>query len=755
MAAKSEAKKKQEDVESVASTNGETESESKSTCSASINTQTADTASPETETPCNGMYPQYQDLVGNTPLLDLSHMVKNSHGVEVRLFAKAEFMNPGFSIKDRIVLNIMNSAEACGALKPGGTVVAASSGNTGAATAMFCAMRGYGCVITTGSKCSVEKQSAIKAYGALLLVSPPGSKEGSPMHYMEVAKLLAEQHEGWFDINQYDNLQNPDAHRMTLGPEIYSQTNGKVTHFVAAGSTGGTISGTGQYLKAQNENIKIILGDPAGSIFAGFFKTGCIGESKPFLVEGVGKGCIPGAMDFSVIDSTVEVTDQQAFDMCHHLARAEGLCVGGSGGLNITAALNIADNLTSAGVIVTVLPDLGVKYLSKIYNNEWMIANGIVPLPEETTLPRATRRGVPDTDAPEAETPNVVEFPTIGESCYYSSLVGNTPLVDVSHLMKNPACSDTKVLAKCEFFNPGFSIKDRIILNIFDKAERDGLLGPGSTVVAASSGNTGAATAMMCAMRGYKCVIITSPKCSKEKMDAIKAYGACLMVSVAGAKEGTPGHYMEMAKSLKAKEPSWFDVDQYDNKSNPEGHYLTLGPEVVNQTHGTVTHFVAAGSTGGTISGVGKYLKESNPDVEVILADPVGSIFTNYFRTGEIGNAEKFLVEGVGKASIPGAMDLKVVNNVFPVTDQQAFDMCAILSRTIGLCAGGSGGLNVHAALRIGEKITTPGSVVVTVLPDLGVKYLSKVYNEDWLVANGLCCPDKPCVEGQLLGLER
>ena len=257
-------------------------------------------------------------------------------------------------------------------------------------------------------------------------------------------------------------------------------------------------------------------------------------------------------------------------------------------------------------------------------------------------------------------------------------------------------------------------------------------------------------------------------------MDAIRAYGATLLVTPPGLPESSPEHYMsspslfpshtlamrsnsrfnqknivDVARRLCAQNPGlFFDVDQYDSKSNPEGHYLTLGPEIYEQTGCEITHFICAGSTGGTISGAGKYLKEINPKIQVILADPVGSVFTNYFKDGEIGLPGKYLVEGVGKGSIPGAMDMNLVDAVLPVTDRDAFLTCSRLSREEGVCAGGSSGLNVFAALKFAEQIETGPATVVTVMCDLGVKYMSKVYNPDWLLANKLEPPPVPNIFG-------
>jgi len=702
------------------------------------------TGDPETETPravMDGSL-RFAEFVGDTPLVELTHLLgdrqKHPH---VRVFAKCEMFNPGFSIKDRIVRNILNKAEKEGRLRKGMTVLAASSGNTGASTAMMCAMRGYDCVITTSPKCSKEKMDAIRAYGAQLLVSPSGLSEDDPRHYMEMARLLAlEDPEKYFDVNQYDSLDNPEGHYLSLGPEIWEGTGGAVTHFLAAGSTGGTISGTARYLRSENPNIRVVLADPVGSIFSEYHRTGKVGKPDKFLVEGVGKGSIPGAMNFDYIDDVIQVTDEEAFQMCHRLSRQEGICAGGSSGLNVHAALELAAQLEEPAVVVTVLPDLGVKYLSKVYSPSWLKENGFY-IPESFDAPASLDvKGCPDPEigAQGCQNPH----PDI-HSYLYRDLVGDTPLVDLSHLVEN-SNANVRVLAKCEFFNPGFSIKDRIVQNILNNAERDGRLRKGMTVVAASSGNTGASTAMMCAMRGYKCIITTSPKCSEEKMCAIRAYGAELLISPPGAKEGEPSHYMEMARLLAVENPEeYFDMDQYDNLENPEGHYLSLGPEIWEQTVGSVTHFVAAGSTGGTISGTGRFLKEQNDKIEVVLGDPEGSIFAEYFRSGSLTKPKSFLVEGVGKGSIPGAMNFKVIDDVIQVNDQDAFDTCFMLCRKEGICAGGSSGLNLCTALKLAASLTEDATIV-TVFPDLGVKYLSKVYNSEWLEQNGIVPPPTP-----------
>ena len=312
---------------------------------------------------------QYVDLIGNTPLIDLSCMVPNNKNV--KLFAKVEYFNPGYSIKDRIVRNIINNAIDCGQLVPGMTVVAASSGNTGASTAMLCAMLGYKCIVTTSPACSPEKMDTIRAYGATLVVSESGIvDENDPKHYIQLAKQIVGHDNKYFDINQYETCQNPQINYETLGPEIWSETGHKITHFVAAASTGGTICGTGKYLKEMNKDIRVVLADVPGSIFMSN-DTGDNGG--PILVEGVGKKTnVPTTMDLNIVNSVIHVTNKEAFEMCRIMAKDQGILAGGSSGLNVAAALKLCNTIKPGSVVVTVLPDSGLKYSTKIYNDKWL-----------------------------------------------------------------------------------------------------------------------------------------------------------------------------------------------------------------------------------------------------------------------------------------------------------------------------------------------------------------------------------------------
>ena len=317
------------------------------------------------------------DTIGNTPLVKLQKIVPFPH---VTILIKLEFFNPGFSIKDRIVNYIISDAEKQGLLKPGGTIIENTSGNTGAAVAMLAAVKGYKAVLTMPAKVSVEKQNSMKAYGAEVIICPTEAHPDSPEHYVNVAKKLEKETPNSFRVNQYDNPKNTEAHYLTTGPEIWQQSQGKIDYFVASSSTGGTISGVGKYLKERNSKIQVVMPDPIGSIYYPYFKTGVIPEDANcnYLLEGIGEDHIAKALDMTVVDEVIQVPDKEAFITCRKLAMEEGILAGGSSGANVWAALEIARKLTKPATIVTVAPDGGVKYLSKIYNDDWMEDNHLI-----------------------------------------------------------------------------------------------------------------------------------------------------------------------------------------------------------------------------------------------------------------------------------------------------------------------------------------------------------------------------------------
>jgi len=319
--------------------------------------------------------PDILKIIGWTPIVRLNKVTK---GVNPGIFAKLEFLNPAGSVKDRMALFIIEDAERRGLLKPGGTIVENSSGNTGAALAMIAAVKGYKCIITMPDKMSDEKKNLMKAFGAKVVVTPTDVPPDSPESYYSVAKKIAKETPNSYYPDQYNNPRNIDSHYYTTGPEIWKQTGGKVDYFVAGIGTGGTLSGAGKYLKEKNPGIKIIAVDPEGSVFYDYFKMGKLTKPHVYKVEGIGEDYLVKAVDFSLIDDIIQVHDKESFLMARRLSREEGIFVGGSSGSAVWAAIEIARKLKEGKNIVVILPDSGDRYLSKIYNDEWMKANGFL-----------------------------------------------------------------------------------------------------------------------------------------------------------------------------------------------------------------------------------------------------------------------------------------------------------------------------------------------------------------------------------------
>ncbi|HKR22532.1 MAG TPA: cysteine synthase family protein, partial [Pyrinomonadaceae bacterium] len=318
-------------------------------------------------------------------------------------------------------------------------------------------------------------------------------------------------------------------------------------------------------------------------------------------------------------------------------------------------------------------------------------------------------------------------------------LIGNTPLIKLNRLARDVKA---QVFAKMESLNPGYSVKDRIGVAMIEAAERDGLLKPGGTVVEATSGNTGIGLALAAAVKGYKCIFVMTDKASVEKSRYLKALGADVVITPVSAKPGTPNHYVSTARRIAAETPNSFYPDQYSHPANPEAHYRTTGPEIWRQTEGKITHFVAGIGTGGTISGTGRFLKEKNPQIKIVGADPYGSIFKTYKETGNIVETTPYLVEGIGQEIVPPNVHIKYVDEVINITDSESFEMSRQLGRLEGIFCGGSTGTNLAAALRVAGTLDE-NAIVVFIVCDTGEHYLSKHHSDEWLKEKRLLAPQK------------
>jgi cystathionine beta-synthase len=321
-------------------------------------------------------YANILETIGWTPLVRLNRVTQ---GIRTPVYAKAEFFNPGGSVKDRIGLAMIEAAEREGRLKPGGLIVEATSGNTGVGLALAAAVKGYRCIFTMPDKMSQEKARLLRALGAEVIITPTAVPPDHPENYIMKGRAIAAAHPNAIFADQHYNPVNPEVHYRTTGPELWEQTEGRLTHFVCSPGTGGTVSGAGRYLKERNPKIRVVAGDPVGSIYTEYARTHEKGEGRPYKVEGIGGDKLPSSLHWDVIDEWIVVSDQDAMLMARRLAKEEALFAGGSTGVNVVAALDVARRVNDPqALVVTVLADTGERYLSKVFNDEWLRENQIL-----------------------------------------------------------------------------------------------------------------------------------------------------------------------------------------------------------------------------------------------------------------------------------------------------------------------------------------------------------------------------------------
>ena len=423
------------------------------------------------------VYNDVLETIGNTPLVRINKLAK---GIKAQVFAKVETTNPGNSVKDRMALKMIEDAEAAGLIKPGGTVIEGTSGNTGMGLALACIIKGYKLVCVLNDKQSKEKMDILRAVGAEVVVCPTAVEPDDPRSYYSVSRRLAKETPNSWYVNQYDNLSNRKAHYEQTGPEIWEQTEGKVTHFVVGVGTGGTISGVGKYLKEQNPKVKIWGIDTYGSVFKKYKETGIFDENEiyPYITEGIGEDILPANVDFDIIDLFEKVTDKDAAVYTRRLAREEGIFVGNSAGAAIKGVLQLSDQLTEDDIVVVLFHDHGSRYVGKIFNDDWMRERGFLDEQPVTAGELVSKHGNKPLVALYAEelvshavskmrTFGISQIPvmkngkfvgSVDDSHVYEILVDQPELRDapISSIMGNPfpvVSKDTSVDKLCKLIN--------------------------------------------------------------------------------------------------------------------------------------------------------------------------------------------------------------------------------------------------------------------------------------------------------------
>ncbi|KAI9346217.1 tryptophan synthase beta subunit-like PLP-dependent enzyme [Obelidium mucronatum] len=657
-------------------------------------------------------------LVGNTPIVKINRLAPEG----ANLYVKLEAQNPLASVKDRLALGVIEDAERKGLLKPGQTIVEATSGNTGIALAMVCAAKGYPFVAVMIETFSIERRKIIKFLGGKVVLTP---KELKGTGMVQKADELAKKH-GWFQTKQFANPANPAYHRQTTGPEIVNDFVGKPLDYIVSGwGTGGTLTGVSAFVKVARPGVKIVAAEPAkAALLAG-------GSFSGHAIQGWAPDFIPEVLDRTAYDELVSVTDEDAIATSKLLAKKEGIFVGISSGATFAAALDVAKRAPKDSHILVILPDTAERYLSTpLFADISIESDEIEPASSVETAEVAAASTVKTTttttntttvDGVKTTTTKTITTTAIPKQVSQAvgapihpnvlSLIGKTPIVKINRL----APEGIDLFVKIESFNPLSSVKDRLALAVIEDAERRGVLKPGQTIVEATSGNTGIALALVCAVKGYPFVATMIETFSIERRKIIKFLGGKVVLT---PKELKGTGMVQKADEL-AREHGWFQTKQFANPANPEFHRQTTGPEILKSFAGRNLDYIVSGwGTGGTLTGVSAAVKTARPDVKIVAAEPAKA----QLLAG--GSFAGHVIQGWAPDFIPEVLNRESYDQLLPVTDEDALATSKLLAKKEGIFVGISSGATFAAALEL-AKTAPKGSSILVILPDTAERYLS------------------------------
>uniref|UniRef100_A0A0D9WLY8 Tryptophan synthase beta chain-like PALP domain-containing protein n=1 Tax=Leersia perrieri TaxID=77586 RepID=A0A0D9WLY8_9ORYZ len=596
-------------------------------------------------------------LIGWTPLVELKR-IANKDGVDARIVGKVEAYQPLCSVKDRSALRMIEDAEEKGLISPGvTTLVEPTSGNLGLGLMLVALSKGYKFIAVMPGQYSLDKQILLRYMGVeVFLTDPTLGFQGLVDKVEQLKKELPNVH----ILDQISNPANQDAHMRWTGPEIWKDTAGKVDIFVTGSGSGGTVSGVGKYLKMQNPSVKIICVEPEESpVISG-------GEPGKHKIQGIGPGFKPAVLDTSVIDEVVTVNTEEAMVNARRLAMEEGLLMGISSGANLAACLKVASKEENKGkMIVTMFPSGGERYMN---------------------------------------------------SDLFAALIGWTPLVELKRIANKDGV-DARIVGKVEAYQPLCSVKDRSALRMIEDAEEKGLISPGvTTLVEPTSGNLGLGLILVALSKGYKFIAVMPGQYSLDKQILLRYMG--VEVFLTDPILGFQG-LVDKVEQLKKELPYVHVLDQFSNPANQDAHMRWTGPEIWKDTAGKVDIFVTGSGSGGTVSGVGKYLKMQNPAVKIICVEPAES---PVISGGEPG---KHKIQGIGPGFKPAVLDTSVIDEVVTVNTEEAMVNARRLAMEEGLLMGISSGANLAACLKVASKEENKGKMIVTMFPSGGERYMN------------------------------